>query len=765
MKYIVTYGIVASKLRMNGDFSHAHFKRRHENGELSIELGATGDMLLQYTEAEYNQEWYDNAEEITQELVDNDIRAAGDAGTHFKLDLYDSAFGSDVMYTWAAGPGHGDANAKRFAHNGFVDKALADKDGLGASCYGYGQTKAQQQSSCAGICVSISDNAKWSDSRIVHFHWYTFLGLPGTRRLRCVYRKVDDVWVLDIGDPETCELFLARTRLNTFVQNEEDLQHILDKFSPDGTTGVARVFIGTRSHFETLMCVDKDADGVEHWPNIEQMVRHFENTLYVDSRFKITLFGREVKPKNTISDLVEHPHTFEVGHIENLTAAQVLIGFRKNKSERYEPDDAIFNRPIMVIGNSFENCRAVSYDFKAYSGKRAGFVVRNTSEGDKWRMLRVLYDQTLACKIQSNGRVDRSGRRRLGRDLVIIILLRAARVCTTTKTKVLSRNVVPICDAVDAALSGEAKCHLESLWEQREDVDCSLDESKAQWYGHCVNPLRKEVKRKRKNTRARSAYTQPETPLVRDSGPPPQEPPPQQPQEPPREQQVTLPKLWNNRGTAKQDHTIEEEGDVSDSEQSPRQKAKRQKIRSKPTRIVSSENMGTLYLVTLESGDWRTDDGHVIYKQGITTDDYVDKYIQKSYSTKHPTKHMRHVRSWSGVPEVRKVEQYILRAVQEDHHMQQFNAVGTTTSEFIFMDMACPSEQRLPTSEQRLRTEWRICEWFQINIELALRHILQQPTLALSTYNIRVDDHLRLYPQDCLENMKLQEYYSESLHE
>ena len=139
--------------------------------------------------------------------------------------------------------------------------------------------------------------------------------------------------------------------------------------------------------------------------------------------------------------------------------------------------------------------------------------------------------------------------------------------------------------------------------------------------------------------------------------------------------------------------------------------------------------MGTLYLVTLESDDWRTKDEQRLYKMGITTDN-VDKYIQKSYSTKHPTKHMRHVRSWSGVPEVRKVEQHILKIAQHDQEVKQFEAVGTTTSEFIFIVS---------------NLEDKLCGWLESNIELALRDTLHQGTLTLSTYNIEVDSKQRVY--------------------
>ena len=485
---------------MNNDFSNSNFIAQFQSGDWDLHPEQSGNLLLRNTEPGYTQIHYENVQTLLQEFIDNDIRAAHKEGTHFDIGFYkENVYGPHIVRTWASGPGHGDENAKRFAHCGFVDTNKGTQQKLGASCYGYGQTQAQKQACNAALNVSISKpsgrDAWQSDNmRVVHWHWYSFLGVDLVKTIRCTYHKNGNGWRLVI-DPDILSSFLELSQKNTFVDTVVKLEEILEEVSPNGETGVARFLIGIRDHFERLFDTDTDESGEEIQPNFERVCQHFADTLYVDRKFTFTIFGHGVEPKHTISELMDDTHTFEIQ--DGDISAVVMIGLRATPSGDLEPDDDILNGPIIGVGDDFNNFRSVTYDFNVYTNKRKKMVVGGT----KWRWMRILFDKKLAVEFSGKykGHHARAPKCRIAKDLCVVVLLKSARACNVIKTRLQSVNIVPICDQLDFHLSD----HLEYLWVGRPQVfgTTSIEGAMAKWRPF-VAPSRKRkaaVSKKSKN--------------------------------------------------------------------------------------------------------------------------------------------------------------------------------------------------------------------------------------------------------------------------
>ena len=481
---------------MDNNFSNTNFIARFQSGNWDLQPEQSGNLLLRNTEPGYTQIHYENVQTLLQEFIDNDIRAAHKEGTNFDIAYYkEDVYGPHIVRTWSRGPGHGDENAKRFAHCGFVDTKKGTEQKLGASCYGYGQTQAQKQACNAALNVSISKpsgrDAWQSDNmRVVHWHWYSFLGVDLVKTIRCTYQKNGSVWRLVI-DPDILSSFLELSQKNTFVDTVVKLEEILSEISPNGETGVARFLIGIRDHFERLFDTETNETDDEIQPNFERVCNHFAGTLYMDRKFTFTMFGRDVVPKYTISELMDCHHTFEIGSGD--TSAIVMIGIRAKASGELEPDDDILNGPIIGVGDDFSNFRAVAFDFNRYTNKRKKMVVNQHT----WRWMRILYEKKLAVEMSGKytGHTTRAPKCRVAKDLCIVVLLKSARACNVIKTNLQADNIVPICDQLDLHLSD----HLEYLWEGRTMLfgANSIEGAMAKWRPFVApRNKRKAVKRK-----------------------------------------------------------------------------------------------------------------------------------------------------------------------------------------------------------------------------------------------------------------------------
>ena len=157
---------------------------------------------------------------------------------------------------------------------------------------------------------------------------------------------------------------------------------------------------------------------------------------------------------------------------------------------------------------------------------------------------------------------------------------------------------------------------------------------------------------------------------------------------------------------------------------------KKQCRHNKKPPVISPDSFGSLYLYTLDnSEDWKDEMGRTIYKWGMTQKEVVGNYIQDSHCSRHPTKSVRVVCSWSHVPLVREVEKYVLSEGQRSDTVFQYKTGATCTSEYISTTLDEPSLQM----------------WIQENMRMCLQEQTKYKDTELSGWQVVSDLEVRIY--------------------
>ena len=160
------------------------------------------------------------------------------------------------------------------------------------------------------------------------------------------------------------------------------------------------------------------------------------------------------------------------------------------------------------------------------------------------------------------------------------------------------------------------------------------------------------------------------------------------------------------------------------------QSNKKQCRHNKKPPVISPDSFGSLYLYTLDnSEDWKDEMGRTIYKWGMTQKEVVGNYIKDSHCSRHPTKSVRVVCSWSHVPLVREVEKYVLSEGQRSDIVFQYKTGATCTSEYISTTLDEPSLQM----------------WIQENIRMCLQEQTKYKDTELSGWQVMSDLEVRIY--------------------
>lgn len=172
------------------------------------------------------------------------------------------------------------------------------------------------------------------------------------------------------------------------------------------------------------------------------------------------------------------------------------------------------------------------------------------------------------------------------------------------------------------------------------------------------------------------------------------------------------------------------QGASSSSSSPPAKRQKKQKERHVTASIITDEGFGHIYLYTLaNSEDWKDAEGRTIYKWGHTKKDEVGNYIKESHRSRHPTKSIRVVCSWSHVPLVRSVEKYLLTQGQCSDKVFKYNTGATCTSEFISTTL----------------DENELIKWVENKMTKCLQKTLCNPNIRLLDYDVLSNFEVRFY--------------------